>query len=580
MQSMGNMGNMDENMVSIELPSDPDAQATVTDFLDFTEYLPSDMNRSLALIEKLDYKYTNASAQLEELSRMYGDLPSLDPAERPDPPTLREDISEQLNHVVSNRTLAQAEAYRMDANIDRHYQKLIYIQEKLEGLLEAFPAAQEEAANAVQSVSPQATRIPKVILRLGEPGAHKGARVKRGPRITVPGEVLAPNEFDWDTYDSESDVSATADENPATPKPSQRRASTSGTKRIKLKVPKLKLVDRTPKTPRAPRPPGVMGTNVHSQVAGISTSNALAKLKPPPEGAPVGSEHRPWGRLTQFELAKLRKRMKKNAVWQPSTTMINRELTILERSLSHYRAAKAEAEAAGLPFDRTWESHAGTAASNNGAGAAVDDDFEEDEELPIVNKGMKLNEQKKAKKESLAKLAAVEAEESARKLADTARVMRGLFGTVRDNGASNGSSDTPTAKTPSKSAAARKRKREPTADVEGASAEADNLKTPAAKKAKTETPVRPPQTATTRSIVPQTAKRTRATVELSPAAEASTPGAAPSTLTTTSTIPLRTSPPRKSSTPILPPVKEKKILRGDTKKPSALSTTDSPALAP
>lgn len=581
MGNMGNMGNMDENMVSIELPSDPDAQATVTDFLDFTEYLPSDMNRSLALIEKLDYKYTNASAELEELSRMYGNLPALDPAERPDPPLLRAHISEQLDHVVSNRTLAQAEAYRMDANIDRHYQKLVYIQQKLEGLLEAFPAAQEEAANAVQSVSPQATRIPKITLRLGEPGTHKGARVKRGPRITVPGEVLAPNEFDWDTYDSESDISATADENPATPKPSQRRASTSGTKRIKLKVPKLKLVDRTPKTPRAPRPPGVMGTNVHSQVAGISTSNALAKLKPPPDGAPVGSEHRPWGRLTQFELAKLRKRMKKNAVWQPSTTMINRELAILERSLSHYRAAKAEAEAAGLPFDRTWESHGGAAALSNGA--AMDEDLEEDEELPIVNKGMKLNEQKKAKKESLAKLAAVEAEESARKLADTARVMRGLFGTVRDNGASNGSSgETPTAKTPSKSAAARKRKRESTADIEGAAAEAENLKTPAAKKSKTETPVRPPQTTVTRSIIPQSSKRTRATIELSPPTEVSTPGAAPPTTTTTAIPPLRASPPRKSSTPILPPVKDKKILRNaDTKKPSTLSsTTDSPALAP
>ncbi|KFZ05763.1 hypothetical protein V501_08038 [Pseudogymnoascus sp. VKM F-4519 (FW-2642)] len=575
MQSMSRMGNMDENMVSIELPSDPDAQATVTDFLDFTEYLPSDMNRSLALIEKLDYKYTIASAELEGLSRMYGNLPAMDPAERPDPPQLREDISEQLNHVVSNRTLAQAEAYRMDANIDRHYQKLIYIQQKLEGLLEAFPAAQEEAANAVQSVSPQATRIPKITLRLGEPGAHKGARVKRGPRITVPGEVLAPNEFDWDTYDSESDISATADEQPATPKPSQRRASTSGTKRIKLKVPKLKLVDRTPKTPRAPRPPGVMGTNVHSQVAGISTSNALAKLKPPPDGAPVGSEHRPWGRLTQFELAKLRKRMKKNAVWQPSTTMINRELAILERSLSHYRAAKAEAEAAGLPFDRTWESQGGAAAASNGA--AMDEDLEEDEELPIVNKGMKLNEQKKAKKESLAKLAAVEAEESARKLADTARVMRGLFSTARDNGASNGSSETPTAKTPSKSAAARKRKRESTTDIEAAGAEADTLKTPAAKKAKTETPVRPPQS--TRSIIPQTAKRTRATIELPPAAEGS--AAAPTTVTTTTSIPLRASSPRKSSTPILPPLMDKKILRGDTKKPSALSsTTDSPALAP
>jgi hypothetical protein len=40
---------------------DPDAQATVTDFLDYTEYLPSDLMRSLTLIRGLDETYLRSS---------------------------------------------------------------------------------------------------------------------------------------------------------------------------------------------------------------------------------------------------------------------------------------------------------------------------------------------------------------------------------------------------------------------------------------------------------------------------------------------------------------------------------------
>jgi hypothetical protein len=601
------MDGMDmDGMDGVELPSDPDAQATITDFTDFTEYLPSDMTRSLTLIGNLDSKYARTNSKLGELSKIYGQLPTLAATKRPEPSRLRADISDNLNRAVDIRTLAQAEAYRMAANVDRHYQKLIYIESKLEALFEAFPTAQEELAAATHSISPLATRTPKITLRLGEYSAHKGPRVKRGPRITVPGEVLAPNEFDWDTYDSESDISETLDDELATPRPIQRRASSSGPKRIKLKVPKTKKVEKTPKPPRPPRAPGVMGTNVHSQVAGISTSNALAKLKPPPDDAPIGSEHRPWGRLTQFELAKLRKRMKKNAVWQPSTTMINRELNQLERSLSHYRAAKAEAEAADRPFDGTWES-SGNAAIPSG-GAPPEEPLEEPEDLPIVNKGMKLNEQKKAKKESLAKLAAVEAEESARKMAVAARVMRGLFDKVPANGASKGNGKSLTETTPSKPVP-RKRKRDSTSETEAIKADSDTSKTaaaitpatpavvlsstapttaptsvaPTAKRAKTETPVPPPpSSAGSRIIIPQSAIKTRATTEVSPAAE---PTASASTSITTTaaatSVPVRPSSPRKSSTPILPPTKEKKTLIVDAKKPAVVPTLSPvPALMP
>lgn len=70
-QSIGNMDDVD----NLDLPSDPDAQACVTDFLDFTEYLPSDMMRSLTLIGNLDTTYTKASADVHELTKKYGKLP-------------------------------------------------------------------------------------------------------------------------------------------------------------------------------------------------------------------------------------------------------------------------------------------------------------------------------------------------------------------------------------------------------------------------------------------------------------------------------------------------------------------------
>ncbi|KAJ4985826.1 phd finger domain-containing protein, partial [Stagonosporopsis vannaccii] len=98
--------------------------------------------------------------------------------------------------------------------------------------------------------------------------------------------------------------------------------------------------------PRA-RPPGVAGTNVHSSIAGISTSNALAKLTPPPADARPGSKWAPWMKLTEYEMAVLRKQMKKNAVWTPSLTMVNRELERKHRTRRDYEREKARCDAAG-----------------------------------------------------------------------------------------------------------------------------------------------------------------------------------------------------------------------------------------
>lgn len=71
--------------ITLREPADPDAQATVHDFLDYTEYYPSDLYRSLTLIGKLDSNYQEAAQKVHDLTVLYADLPKLDASDRPDP---------------------------------------------------------------------------------------------------------------------------------------------------------------------------------------------------------------------------------------------------------------------------------------------------------------------------------------------------------------------------------------------------------------------------------------------------------------------------------------------------------------
>ena len=109
--------------------------------------------------------------------------------------------------------------------------------------------------------------------------------------------------------------------------------------------------------------------------------------------------------------------------------MIARELKMLGRGIEAYRVAKTNAEAAGEPFDqpqppqlRGETVHTEEAISIEGLCLA---------EPQLNNRGMKLNEAKKLKKENqakeLAKQAAEEAEESARKMGSAAYAMKSLF---------------------------------------------------------------------------------------------------------------------------------------------------------
>ncbi|KAL6713439.1 hypothetical protein ACLMJK_008904 [Lecanora helva] len=413
-------------------PEDPDAQHTVTDFLDYTEYLPSDLIRSLTLIGKLDDSYLTAVSQVHELSKDYGALPTLSPRKGSiaRAQNLRQDISHNLNHAISCRESSYGEACRLYEMVDRHYNRLMNIQSKLH----ALPKPPSRDPTPVPR-SPQVARhepTPRITLRLdgaraaaqANRGSPKPQKPRRSRKITVPGEVLPPPNPDSPAPFTDSEWESVPPS--PLPMPTSRVGGSRKPPRIRPpkppKLPKLKA----PRPPRPPRPPGAVGTNVHSSVAGISTSNALSLLTPPPPEAKPGSRHAPWMRLTEWEMAKLRKRMKKNAIWTPSETMIRRELSLAGRGPDNYRKARSQAEAAEEEFldeDDIANAEPGKPLlpgeiSADSLGLA---------ETNLENRGMKLNEAKKMKREVLAKQHAAELESEAQKLGVLGTKFKQLF---------------------------------------------------------------------------------------------------------------------------------------------------------
>lgn len=466
---------------------DPDAQTTVNDFLDFTEYLPSDMMRSLTLIGTLDETYTDTSMNLHSLTKMWGELPSLPASERAAPTELRASISDQLNQAISSRVFSHAEAVRMSENVNRHYNKANVLLAKLQAMMDNYPTEEQQALSPVASKSPQLSRSK--LKGSGADGGHR-VRQKRVPKITVPGEVLAPYDIEYDTVTEGTGMSS--DEDDGTP--------AVGTSRTPATAPRIKLIASSSRP--TPRPPGrqnrASSTGPGPSAEEIS-ANQAALMKPPPPDAEIGSVDAPWLQLTQYELARLRKRMKKNATWSPSDTMVARELKALGRGPEDYKNAKKKAEDEGKSFEPTVPAPVvddGTGTQQLPTGA-ISADAATADELPTSNRGMKLNEAKKLKREALAKMAAEEAEESAKKMAAAAKLILG------GNGGGSGSASENTKDAPQKASKARtnsrsntKRKRDAeTGDVSSEPPEGTETPStrPAIKRTKTETPVPPPQ---------------------------------------------------------------------------------------
>ncbi|KIW06412.1 uncharacterized protein PV09_02863 [Verruconis gallopava] len=377
-----------------ELPDDPELHSVVTDFVDYTEYFPSDMIRSLTLIRNLDERYADATHQVHEYALQLG-KPATDAAE------LRRKMSKALQQATIYREAACAEANRLADSAHRNRKRLALIKRKLQAL--PLPPSRDPTP---VPVSPQTTRsrkeekTPKLTLHI-----DGGRKKLKHRRILVPGEVLPPPSASDGAYTQSEESSG--DEQESVVETIERR----GRKSHNIKVPK------TPKQPKqkAPKPlkvrvPG-QGTNVHSQVAGISTSNALALLTPPPPDAKPGSKHQPWFKLTEYEMAFLRKTMKKNAVWTPSDTMIRRYLRDHKRGVEFYEKAKAEAEAKGEEFldEDPYDPDKPTLGPGE-----VAPDAPSGQAQALENRGMRLNVAKKEKaqkrKEQAEKEAAAAAE--------------------------------------------------------------------------------------------------------------------------------------------------------------------------
>ena len=413
-----------------EPPADPDAQATITDFLDYTEYLPSDLSRSLTLIRKLDEVYITAADTVHELTKEYGSLPDIASDKRPSSRHLRQDISYNLDHAISCRESSYGEASRLFEMVDRHYNRLTSIISKLHALPKP-PSRDPTPVPRSPHVS-RKTPPPRITLRLDGARAAKAAgrtpeksqKRIRSRKVTVPGEVLPPPNPDSPVHFTDSDWESVPPS--PIPMPTSRVGGSRKPGRIRPpkppKVPKLKL----PKPPRPPRPPGTMGTNVHSAVAGISTSNALSLLSPPPTDAKPGSIHAPWMRLTEWEMAKLRKRMKKNAIWTPSETMIRRELSLAGRGPDNYKSTKSKCDAAGEDFiddDNIANAPRGKALvpgeiSADSLGLA---------DTNLSNRGMALNIAKKEKREKMAREQADILASEAQKLGHRLDSLKNIF---------------------------------------------------------------------------------------------------------------------------------------------------------
>ena len=426
--------------LSSHIAPDPEVQALVNDFIDYTEFFPSDVIRSLTLIGKLDESYLDATANVHNLTSTYGVLPSLPSSQRPDAQTLRKKISNALDYAIHCRESAFAEAYRLYSVTERHCARIGNVKRKLQQL-PLPPAPQTSPVNAGgQAQLSRARRTAldrehksRITLHLestrpGRRQLHSAEQQKDRNKVKV---------IDSDVrYD---DGDSNAEENPpnAAPGSEESQMGTSETSedtQDDLQDNDITTSNKMKSTKiRIPKIPKGQSANSYDildaeALAAISTSNILANLEPPPADAKPGSRHAPWYKLTEWEMARLRKRMKKNAIWNPSDTMVRRELSDAGRGRENYEKAKTYAQATGEPF--LDEDPIDPTKTVLGPGEISFSPLSK-EDMQLVNRGMRLNEAKKLKKETLAREQAardaMEIEEANKRIADAGHSMRNLF---------------------------------------------------------------------------------------------------------------------------------------------------------
>jgi hypothetical protein len=409
------MSHDDFRALSRQPPADPDILATLSDFLTYTEHFPSHLTRALTLIHEQRIRAEEKIRSIHDDTTAYSILPTIT-KDRPDPVELRRRISYALEEAETACRMAVVEADRLDLECKKEARKLDIVVRKLRA--QPKPPSRDPTPEQQQLTSPNLkreahfagradeSRVDKISRRMQDKAASK----LRGRKIMVPGEVLPPPDPNA-PWEDMSDWTSPRNSPPLLEEPTMSILPRDRDRDRKTTTPRQR--SHTPKQllkPRGPRLPGQPGTNAHSAVAGISTSNALLALTRPPDDAPKGSRWSPWLKLTEWEMANLRKRMKKNAIWVPSQTMVRRELKLLGRGLSAKEAARAHAEATGEPFvdehgetDPTGPGGRGEGDETIGvlASAQVAYDDDEDADAELVNRGMRLNEAKKLKRQRM-----------------------------------------------------------------------------------------------------------------------------------------------------------------------------------
>ena len=304
---------------------DPDAQATITDFLDFTEYFPSDLIRSLTLIRGLDTTYQSNAFAIHDLTKVYSTLPTINPSNRPDPSNLRQQISYHLDRAIDARENAFAEATRAYESASRNANRLQSILSKLRAL--PTPPSRDPTPQPISSPEAKRSRSGRKIdnafaprLTLNPPRYPVAiAGQKRKRQLIIPGEPLPP-------YDPDSPIASTEQSDTEAPA-SPTNAAGQGPKSLKLKV------------SRAERPPGSRAPRRYH--------SSMPRPDPPPEDAQIGSEHRPWTRITPWERFRIQKSMKKGVEWEPPGTLVRKTLEKDGRGLANFEEAKKKAEEEG-----------------------------------------------------------------------------------------------------------------------------------------------------------------------------------------------------------------------------------------
>jgi hypothetical protein len=282
--------------------------------------------RSLTLIRNLDISYRDSTTEVDKLAKLYGQLPNSGNSDKTAPQALRLALSHALDQALISRESSYAEASRLYDSCDRHYNRLSSILTKLQ----ALPLPPSRDPTPVQQPTPALNRsrfgsrsdaYPRITLRLDTTrrGRGSGRRGRRSPSLD--GE-------DESAWESDIQSSGRGSRLKGRKSPTQRKYQHGGSGLPKIRVPK----------PQALR-----------TLRDDEDDDEADEVKTPPPDPQAGSEDAPWLRLTPFELARVRKRMKKNSVWQPSQSMIARELKSLGRGSEAYQREVSRLRDLGLP---------------------------------------------------------------------------------------------------------------------------------------------------------------------------------------------------------------------------------------